>query len=295
MTTIRTVTVSVFAVVVLAGCGSPEPEARSLTAVEAPAAVDLTPQPQAFRIIDNQIVTDTFDVRHDLRDGKLTMALGTDLGDAAKLMVSVSRSYWKHGSDEEYPVDYFSERSTVGAWREPRRIALDHDAWKREIEQRQRALAAAGEPFMVSRIADDLTISFVVPVNQDPPFERLNANLTGDAVTQSGKLRIVRREAAVPYPIDATNVGQTRFADPLNLGRDITYRGSREIPLVSEIVPADPVAAIASIRRLSAGEQFTVVEVVVRRNTPWYRVQTLLGEGWINSTALLGQEIVVVR
>lgn len=294
MTTIRAV-VLLFTVVILTGCGPEEPQSAAPAPEEIAVPTDLTPPPQPFRIMDNQIVTDTFDVRHDLRDGQLTIALDTDLGDAAKLMVSVSRSYWEQGSDEEYPVNYFSEQSTVGAWRAPRRIALDHDAWKREIEQLQRVLAAAGEPFTVSRVADSITISFVVPVNQEPPFEELNANLRGNAVTQSDSLRIVRREATVPYPIDATNVGQTEFSDPLNLSMDTTYRGSREIPLVPELNPPDPLAAIASIRQLSAGEEFTVLEVAVRRNTPWYRVQTHLGEAWINSTALLGQEIVVVR
>ncbi len=281
--------------VTLIGCGSSEHETESSAAGQTARTAEVTPEPRPFRILDNQIVTDTFDVRYDLRDGRLTIALATDLGDAAKLMVGVSRSYWEQGSEEEYSVDYFSEQSTVGAWREPRTIRLDNDAWKREIEQRQRVLAAAGEPFTVSRIADNIDIGFVVPVNQEPPFERFNANLTGVVVTQSGNLRIVRPEVAVPYPIDATNVGQTRFADPVNLASERTYRASGEIPLVPEIDPPDPIAAIASIRRLSPGEEFTVLEITLRRSTPWYRVRTPLGEGWINSTALLGQEIVVVR
>ena len=297
MKTIRArVIVSIAGLVVLIGCGSSEPPETESTASEDTArTTEMTTEPRPFRITNNQIVTDTFDVRYDLRDGRLAVALDTDLGDAAKLMVSVSRSYWEQGSDEEYPVDYFSESSTVGAWRDPRTVTLNHDTWKREIEQRQRVLAAAGESFTVSRTADDIEISFVVPVNQEPPFERLNANLTGDAVTQSGNLRIVRREILVSYPIDATNVGQTRFADPLGLVSETTYRASGEIPLVPEIDPPDPIAAIASIQQLSRGEEFTVLEATKRRNTPWYRARTRLGEGWINSTALLGQEIVVVR
>ncbi len=286
------VTVSMLAII---GCGSPAPETDSSATEQTAPIAQVRPEPQPFRMSGNQIVTDTFDVRYDVRDNRLTIALDTDLGDPAKLMVGVSRSYWKQGSEEEYSVDYFSEQSTVGAWREPRTIRLDHDAWKREIEQRQRVLAAFGEPFTVSRIADEIEISFVVPVNQDPPFQSWNANLTGHVVTQSGNLRIVRREVVVPYPIDATNVGQTRFADPLGLASETTYRASGEIPLVPEIDPPDPIAAIASIRRLSPGEEFTVLETTERRNTPWYRVRTRLGEGWINSTALLGQEIVVVR
>lgn len=297
MTTIRwRAIVSIAALVALVGCGSSDPpETESTEPEDTARTTEMTTEPQPFRITGNQIITDTFDVRYDLRDGRLSVALETDLGDAAKLMVSVSRSYWERRSAEEYPVDYFSESSNVDAWRDPRTITLNHDAWKREIEQRQRVLAAAGEPFTVSRIADDIEISFVVPVNQEPPFERLNANLTGDVVTQSGNLRIVRREIVVPYPIDATNVGQTQFADPLGLVSETTYRASGEVPLVPEIDPPDPVAAIVYIQRLSAGENFTVLETTEQRNTPWYRVRTRVGEGWINSTALLGQEIVVVR
>jgi len=281
--------------VLLIGCCSSEPETGTPPTEQTVLRAEVTSEPRPFRIINNQIVTDIFDVRCDLRDDRMTIVLDTDLGDAAILMVSVSRSYWEHGSDEEYPVDYFSEKSTVGAWREPRTIKLDHHAWKREIEELQRVLASAGEPFTVARIADDIEISFVVPVNQEPPFERLNANLTGDAVTQSGNLRIVQREISIHYPIDAKDIGQTRFADPLGLTSGTTYRASGEVPLGPEIDPSDPIAAIASIRRLSPGEEFTVLEIRRRHNMSRYRVRTRLGEGWINSTALLGQEIVVVR
>lgn len=155
--------------------------------------------------------------------------------------------------------------------------------------------ASVGEPFIVSRIADDIEIRFVVPVNQEPPFESMNANLTGSAVKQNGNLRTVESEVKVVYPIDTTNIGQAQFANPQNLSVGSTYRASDEIPLAPELNPTDPVAAIASIRSLDQGEEFIVLEQGRRNNTPWYRVQTSLGEGWINSTALIGQEIMIVR
>lgn len=277
------------------GCNTPAPHTDSSTKGETTPTADARPTPRPFQLTGSQVVTDTFDIRHDLRDGRLTIALDTDLGDAAKLMVSVARMYRNRGSDEQYPIDYFSEQSTVGAWREPRIVILDHEKWKREIEQRQKVLAAAGEPFTVSMIADDIEISFVVPINQEPPFEALNANLIGKAVTQSYNLRIVRRETLVYYPIDTKNIGRTRFADPMGLTQGNTYRASGTLPIVPEIDPADPIAAIASIRRLSPGEEFTVLEMKRHDNTPWYHVRTRLGEGWVNSVALLGQELVVVR
>lgn len=223
------------------------------------------------------------------------LGLLSDLGDETTLMVSVSRTYQEKGSSERYPVEYFAEQSTVGAWRQNRSISLDHDAWKGELEQRQRALAAAGEPFTVSRISDSIEISFVVPVNQDPPFESWNANLVGQAVTQSGNLRIVEDEIMLAEPIDDQRIGQTRFAAPLGLEVRITYSSSREVPLVPEIEPADPMAAHEAIRLLEPSEPFTVLEVRKRNGAPWYRVRTRIGEGWINSTALLGQELRVVR
>jgi len=272
----------------------PEP-ASTKSPLPAPTIAKVISTERPFRTSGNQIVTDTFNLRYDFRDNRLTVALDTDLGDPTGLSVSVSRSYWERGSDDEYPVDYFDESSTVGRWREPRTISLDHGAWNREIENRQKILAAGGEPFTVDRIADGIKIRFVVPINQDPPFEPLNANLTGNAVTQEEGYRIVESEVVIPYPIDATNVGQTRFADPLSLTNSTTYKASGEIPLVPEIDPVDPIAAMAAIQRLSPDKEFTVLETTKRGNTPWYRVKTSSGEGWISSTALLGKEILIVR
>jgi hypothetical protein len=158
------------------------------------------------------------------------LALTSDLADEAKLVVSVSRSYQEQGSSERYPVDYFTEHSTIGAWRQPRRVRLDDGTWKQEIEQRQRALAAAGDPFTVSRIADSVEINFVVPVNQEPPFEQWNANLTGSVVKQSGSLRIIEDEITLYNPIEATHVGQARFGDPLGLELHTAYTVSRQTP-----------------------------------------------------------------
>ena len=246
-------------------------------------------------MMGTQILTDTFDVVADLQGDELTLALRSDLADETSLVVSVSRVYQERGSSERYPVDYFSEHSTIGAWRQPRRVRLDHVAWKQEIVQRQRALAAGGQPFTVSRIADSIEIDFVVPVNQESPFDELNANLTGSVVKQSGRLRIVEEEIALYNPIDAYSVGQAQFGAPLGLEVHSVYTVSRNTPVMPEIEPADPIGAIAAIRSLNPNDEFTVMEVRSHRGTPWYRVRTKFGEGWINSTALLGQDLRVVR
>lgn len=222
------------------------------SATDKPDVTAATSWAESVRLLrrdGDRIVADTFAVRHDFRDDRLTMVLDTDMGDAATVMVSVSRNYRQRGSNEEYVVNYFSERTTVGRWRVPRTIALDQQAWNGELEQRQRIMASAGEPFTVSRISDSIEISFVLPVNQDPPFQDWNANLVGAAVEQDGRLRVLSSEAKIRYPMATQRVGQSRYADPRNLAVGISYRSSGPLPLMSELNPADPLRALASSHR----------------------------------------------
>lgn len=257
-----------------------------------PSADIAAPQAtRAFRMEGSSIVTDTFTVNYDLRDGRLVLVLTSDLSDDTKLMVGASRTYQERGSSETYVLHYFSESSTIGAWRQARTIILDNEKWKSELDQRQRALAASGLPFTVSRISENVDVSLTVPVNQEPPFQQFNANLTGGVVTTSGNLRIVAFEEAVPYPIDAAGVGQAQYGDPLNLTVGAKYTVSRATPIMPESNPSDPIAAIAGLVTLSAGEAFTVLERAAIRGAPWYRVRAGATEGWINSTALIGQQL----
>ena len=82
------------------GCGSPPPETDAAAAEQTAPTTQTRQEPRPFRIAGAQIVTDTFDVRYDLREGRMTILLDTDLGDATKVMVSVSRIYQERGSDE---------------------------------------------------------------------------------------------------------------------------------------------------------------------------------------------------
>ena len=95
--------------------------------------------------------------------------------------------------------------------------------------------------------------------------------------------------------LDQAAAVETPFLDPRDLARGTTYRAAGEVPLVPEFEPADPMAAIAAIQQLEPGVEFTVLETRMSGSTPWYQVRTPVGEGWINSTALIGQETMIVR
>ena len=62
-----------------------------------------------------------------------------------------------------------------------------------------------------------------------------------------------------------------------------------------EFDPTDALKAIGRIRYLSSGSIVKVIESRDKRGIPWYWVQSNGVYGWINSTALLGQRLIIVN
>jgi hypothetical protein len=79
--------------------------------------------------------------------------------------------------------------------------------------------------------------------------------------------------------------------DPRELKTGATYSISKQTPLMPELNPADPIAALDKTIVLPVKSEFRITATGKRANSIWYQVTTKHGDGWINSTALLGQEI----
>ena len=151
------------------------------------------------------VISDRFELHWELDGTDLLLAIDTDLPDEGELSVSVSRTYYEVGSDVFYLRDYFSEFEPVSRWREPRRIALDADAWKADLTAHQNEMAALGNDFAfeVARIEDSIKIRAVLHMNQDDPRfgGHGNPNLSGEATSRSGNRILVEAEASIPFPL----------------------------------------------------------------------------------------------
>ena len=156
----------------------------------------------------------------------------------------------------------------------------------------------------VGKCDTDLTISFIVPINQaDSRFGPGNRNLVGRKVARSG-LRVVRSEVKVRYPLGvAAQSASIEFGSPEALKPGVKYQLSRETPLAPEgRHPTDPLLAIALIRPMPAGTIISVLSVDRSDQArPWYRVRAAsssgiaFGDGWVNSVALIRQELKVIK
>jgi hypothetical protein len=175
-----------------------------------------------------------------------------------------------------------SDKATVGEWRD-RRIELDNEAWLRkfrENRERQGALGLAGE---IREIGDYIEVGATIPIGQG-----IEGGLTDE-------IGAISRDVRLDYPLSSRGHNSAKAAplrvNPQELKAQRSYRLSEETPLMPEFEPADPLAAIAKMRKIRAGSVFTVLEVRTKRGTPWYRVRVDRAEGWINSTALLAQRV----
>ncbi|MDA2928062.1 hypothetical protein MYX78_12680 [Acidobacteria bacterium AH-259-G07] len=160
---------------------------------------------QAAQQNREQIVCDKFDPLVRTSGDKLELSLETDLPDFTNMMVSVSRSYKERGSDDNYPIDYFSQESTVGEWRKPHSIDISDNRWVRAYREQTDRLKRAGIWSGLAGVSDSIEISLTVPVNQpNPAFGKRNENLTGKKVRSSGNLRIVHVEQHLEQPLTTT-------------------------------------------------------------------------------------------
>ncbi len=233
-------------------------------------------------------IYEEFKVDCSLQDKTLNLSLKTDLPDDIKVSISVSRSYWEKGNSSEYAVDYLSEQSTIGDWKEVRKILIDDEKWKTDLAKKQEELAAAGLGFDVDRISDSIEIYSVVPHSNDP-YPNFKGKYLG------------KEEIKIHLPIGGTVVKESKYGNYQSLEKGKTYSISKITTLMPEFDPSDPIAAINKMKELVAGSRITILVTKDKNGTPWYEVNATdkkgnkIGKGWINSTALIGQKILVIN
>jgi hypothetical protein len=146
---------------------------------------------------------------------------------------------------------------------------------------------------MLSRVGADSRVDTRVKTE-------LIAQLTAKPETKHGLSESKRKEifrALVLAEDRADSEAQRRFplepTEHLAVGQTMAL--SRQTPLMPELDPADPMAAIQRMRQLPAGSRIHIQAVARKHGSPWYQVRassrsgSSLGSGWINGTALSGQ------
>lgn len=241
------------------------------------------------------IVCDRFELKWELDGADLLLAIDTDLPDEAKISVSVGRTYFQVGNDSAYSSDYFHESEDVLEWRKPRRIPLNAKAWKESLSTLQNMMAGQGNDsaFEIESIDGDVNIHAVLIVidQDDPRFGGDgNPNLSGNAVEI--EMQTVIAEASFSFPLAGPPPARRskRVAyDELIVGN--SYRLSRDTPIMPGYTLEMAAGTGRKMRTAASGTILTILAIERQDSYLWYQVMDDVGEGWVNSDALIGQEI----
>jgi len=284
--------------ILLIACSSNQQETTKKVEQEEEKVVD-TEKQQTKPIKQEKIYCEKFELIQTIEGDTLKLSLDTDLPDFTDIMVSVSKSYKEKGDSEStYSIDYFYEKSTVKKWRSQQEISISDTVFKNKLQDEMDKMSKVGMPFKTSTVSNQIEVSFVVPVNQSNPiFGKRNENLHSDLMSPSG-LRTIGKEKIIIKPLGskASNISAKKVYAS-NLQKEGVYTISKETPLMPEFEPADPGTALTKMKTLPPGSVITVMNIRMKRNSPWYQVKAKLatgqsiGEGWINSVALRGQDI----
>jgi len=248
----------------------------------------------------SQVVCDNFDVQWVFSEEYLALSLITDLPDDTDITISVSRSYILKENSERYSVDYYESKTTAKELRSERKINISNDDWQKKLAADLKQKATFGVGTTYKSIDDTVWILVLAPARQtNPSFGKWNSNLSGKMVSK-GTFKIVKSEISLPLPM-AGETSIPSFTNATSLKPSQKYIVPKRIPLMSEFNPNDYLKAVSTSIWLEPGYTIRVITISKKHNTPWYEVQASndknvdIGRGWINSTALLGQTIRLVK
>lgn len=238
---------------------------------------------------NEQKIYEQFKINSSLNGNSIDVSISTDLPDVIEVSFSISRSYWEKGDPEsEYSEDYYSEYITVGQLKKTQTIALKKQTWQSNLTDNQKKMSASGLGFDVEKISDSIKVYAVVMSSNgiDPTFK-------------DGK--IGQNEIMLYYPMKGNIETQSKYGNFQSLEIGKTYSVSKTTPLMPQLNPADPIAAVGKMKELVTDNRIKILNIVNKRNTPWYEVKAFdknsksIGVGWINSMALIGQELRVIK
>jgi hypothetical protein len=290
--------------ILLIGCSKEKPEDKENILKQDMSQTEAKKSIESPIATKSKILCDKFDLVTKVTDSTLDLSVDTDLPDNMVVMVDVTRSYLHKGDSTAYIEYYFAEKSTIAKWKSEHSISIADEVWKKALRDRQELVSIFGPSFDVASISDKITVSMTVPINQpDSMFGERNQNLTGKAVTVLEEdLRVVEDEIEIVYPLNAPPIGKSPFPnlDPMRLDIGQSYIVSNKTALMPSHSPEDPLAAIQQMKYVPKNGRFKVHKVYFKdKNNPWYKVTAFnqsmeeIGTGWINSTALLGQQLEV--
>ena len=259
----------------------------------------LTKDNQSLTANKNVITCDQFDIIYKITEEKLYFSIKTDLPDNINISVSVFRSFLQN--NEEHSFDYYSKSDgTVSDYRKEHSIDINSKIWLERLKKNEEDLSRLGMSGEVTSISKNITISAIVPIMGQPKgIDKFQGKATTTNIFGTN-IRTVEKEVSVLYPLNSDDkIGSNISLDPMNLDIGQKYILSDSASLMPHYEPVND--WFSKIINMPKGSIFKVLRKTKNGNKIWYKAEYLGNTesfskiGWINSTALLGQQLKAIK
>jgi hypothetical protein len=119
--------------------------------------------------------------------------------------MATAKSGFKKVSTTAFSFPYFSEKSTLRQWKDPRRISFNNKKWLSALKVKQREMASVGLEFDIEKVTDKIKIYMAAPHQEG--LGKNNENLTGELVNKD---RTVSDEVYLKYPLWLMNAQKSQ-------------------------------------------------------------------------------------
>lgn len=162
-------------------------------------------------------------------------------------------------------------------------------------------------------------IAFLMPtiiLNADTIYFKNGRSIEGEVIEEIGNMIIVEEQFGTSGSVKSTyrsseierirkaprgyRTVETEWIDSRELEAGKTYKLSKQTPLCEHYDPVDPMGAIKRMKKIEEGF-IKIIKVQMKRTIPWYQVEVknnskrTLDKGWINSSALISQNLTEVK
>ena len=260
-----------------------------------------------------EVICNKFTLNNVMSGDQVKVFLQTDLPDNARVGLMVYRSC--DGNDNKvYSIPYFRKTIEAATLKDGVNVNLAKIIWDRQYQNTLRRLKNGNRNFKVKKFSNDITVYCYLGASQkNSSFGSRNVNLKGRAV-HKGRFNSVSAKKTFSYPLTLTpnenevvdkkepenNSNDSIEIEKLKVG--IGYIISRKVPLYPALVNKNTAIIPENVKSIPSNGIFIVKDVKTNdRNIVWYKVEAYnaedkkIGDGWINSMALVRQELAIIK
>jgi hypothetical protein len=245
----------------------------------------------------------------DAGENKVIINVKTNFPDGTNMSLSIYRIFYTKGDTTSYIGELGDEDFSVINGNFEMSLIINDTEW---YNKRQRLIKDLPNDFSpIAKISNKITIDVLYTPAVPQPANVLEVLGTrGEFVTGEGsehfgtgtlgRLTLFRVSKKLSFPMEGRVKKSPEYTNYQSLKVNATYAISKETPLMPEFEPSDPLAAMNNVKYLQSGSRIRILSIKTKYNSPWYEVQAKsktgegIGKGWINSTALIGQDILVI-